>query len=213
MKSARIKTPKPWPNGPAEERQFVKQNQKIRSPFRAALHLTIPAVSVLTLACFSPLRADPGKDNREPELSADCAAIKVPDGNKVASHVYAVGVQIYRWTGSSWAFVAPSASLYANADYDGQMGTHYVGPTWESNSGSKVVGTRLAGCTPDRGAIPWLLLQAISTEGSGTFHEVTYIQRVNTVGGIAPTTPGSAAGEEVKVAYTAEYFFYRATNR
>jgi hypothetical protein len=95
---------------------------------------------------------------------------------------------------------------------DGQVGTHYVGPTWESNSGSKVVGVRVAGCTPDPTAIPWLLLRAVTSEGPGILHRVTFIQRVNTVGGLAPTAPGSEIGEQVEVPYTAEYFFYRAAN-
>jgi len=38
---------------------------------------------------------------------------------------------------------------------------------------------------------------------------VTQIQRVNTVGGNAPANPGSVTGEEARVPYTAEYFFYR----
>jgi hypothetical protein len=163
------------------------------------------------LGCISPLRGELGQDNREPDLSTNCTSIEVPEGNKVASHVYAVGVQIYRWNGTAWAFVAPSAVLYANADHDGQVGTHYVGPTWESNGGSKVIGARVAGCTPDPTAIPWLLLQAVTTEGPGVFHRVTYVQRVRTTGGLAPATPGSAVGEEVQIPYTAEYFFYRET--
>ncbi len=149
---------------------------------------------------------------RAPGLPAVCASIEVPAGNKVCFHVYAVGVQIYRWDGSAWAFVAPAAILYANADHDGEVGTHYTGPTWESNSGSKVVGRRIDGCTPDATAIPWLLLQTITAEGPGILHRVTYIQRVNTVGGLAPTAAGAFVGEEQHVPYTAEYFFYRAAN-
>lgn len=190
----------------------MKYNQIMRAPFRASLHFAMPAIAMLTLGCFYALRAEPGEDNRGPALPTNCASIEVPEGNKVASHVYAVGVQIYRWNGTAWVFVAPSATLYANADYDGQVGTHYVGPTWESNSGSKVVGARAAGCTPDPTAIPWLLLQGLTSEGPGVFHRVTYIQRVNTVGGLAPSTPGSTPGEEAQVPYTAEYFFYRAVN-
>ena len=92
---------------------------------------------------------------------------------------------------------------------NGIVGIHYAGPTWESNSGSKVVGTVLERCTPDPDAIPWLLLKAVSNEGPG-FSRVTFIQRVNTVGGIAPTDPGDFVGEEVEVPYTTEYYFYRA---
>jgi hypothetical protein len=188
----------------------VKKSQKNRLPFPAVVQFAMPAIALLMLGCFGALRAEPGQDNREPDLSTNCASIAVPDGNKVASHVYATGVQIYRWNGTTWVFVAPAAVLYANADYDGEVGTHYVGPSWESNSGSKVVGARVAGCTPDPTAIPWLLLQAVRSEGPGVFHRVTYIQRVNTVGGLAPATAGSAVGEQVEVPYTAEYFFYRA---
>ena len=153
--------------------------------------------------------ADPGNDNRAPDLG-DCQDLQVPAGNKVAFHVYAEGVQIYRWNGTSWIFVAPEAVLFADAGDDGVVGIHYAGPTWESNSGSKVVGTVLERCTPDPDAIPWLLLGAVSNEGPGIFHRVTFIQRVNTVGGKAPADPGDFVGEEVRVPYTAEYFFYRA---
>ena len=137
-------------------------------------------------------------------------------------------MQIYRWDGTSWVFVAPEATLFAavrpssgltrhtrssaNAEYHGDVGIHYAGPTWQSNSGSKVIASRLEGCTPDPTAIPWLLLQTVSTEGPGIFHRVTYIQRVNTTGGLAPTAPGPFIGAEEQVKYTAEYYFYRATH-
>ena len=173
----------------------------IKSP---ALKVALAAASVLLLGCAAPVR---GGDNRAPEVPASLA---VPDGNKVAYHAYAVGVQIYRWSGTAWVFIAPEAVLY---DTDGDVaGIHYVGPTWESNSGSKVVGARVAGATVDSTAIPWLLLRTVSAEGPGIFHRVTFIQRVNTAGGKAPAAPGSVVGEEANVPYTAEYFFYRATN-
>jgi len=131
-------------------------------------------------------------------------------GNKVAFHAYAEGVQIYRWNGTSWTFVAPEATLYADAGGHGVVATHYAGPTWESVSGSKVVGTVRKRATPNPDSIDWLLLKATATEGPGIFDRVTFIQRVNTVGGKAPTAPGEYIGQEVRVPYTAEYFFYRA---
>jgi uncharacterized protein (TIGR03118 family) len=152
--------------------------------------------------------SNPGNINRGPDL-ADFPKLQVPAGNKVAFHAYAVGVQIYTWDGMKWAFVAPEATLYADAEHHGVIGTHYAGPTWESNSGSKVVGARVASATVDPDAIPWLLLQAQSTDGPGIFHDVTYIQRVNTVGGKVPTAPGDIVGQEARVPYSAEYFFYR----
>jgi hypothetical protein len=173
------------------------------------LYLTLASLALLLLAAVAPAWADPGNDHRAPDLG-DCQNLAVPAGNKVAFHVYAAGVQIYQWNGTSWAFVGPEATLFANPGYDGVVGSHYAGPTWESLSGSKVVGSVLEGCTPDPDAIAWLLLAAVSSEGPGIFHQVTFIQRVNTVGGLAPSDPGDVPGEEVRVPYSAEYFFYRA---
>ena len=170
-------------------------------------------LAVLALPCVASARAS--EENRAPELPTPlCDSIQVQAGNEVAFHAYALGVQVYKWNGTAWAFVEPVANLYADAGFRGQVGTHYVGPTWESNSGSKVVGRRVAGtgCTPDAKAIPWLLLETVSTDGPGIFSGVTFIQRVNTTGGNAPAAPGANVGEEARVPYTAEYYFYRASN-
>jgi hypothetical protein len=169
----------------------------------------LAALALLLLALVAPVGADPGNDNRVPDLG-DCENLQVPAGNKVAFHAYAEGVQVYRWTGTTWAFVAPEALLFAGDEDDDPVGIHYAGPTWESVSGSFVVGAVLKRCTPDPDAIPWLLLKAVDSEGPGIFDGVTFIQRVNTVGGLAPTDPGDFPGEVVRVPYTAEYFFYRA---
>ncbi len=145
-------------------------------------------------------------------LPAACSNLEVPAGNVAASHVYAVGVQRYRWNGDAWVFVEPVATLYADAKYHEKVGTHYAGPAWEFNNGSKVVAARLEGCSPTPAAIPWLLLEITTTSGPGIFTSMTYIQRVNTVGGLAPTTPGASVGALADVPYTAEYYFYRAKN-
>jgi hypothetical protein len=73
-----------------------------------------------------------------------------------------------------------------------------------------VVGAVLERATPDPNAIPWLLLEAVSSEGPGPFGGVTYVQRMNTVGGKAPAAPGAVLGEVARVPYVAEYYFYRA---
>ncbi len=151
-------------------------------------------------------------DHRSPVLPAGCEQIEVPAGHRVSSRVYALGVQVYRWNGTAWIFVGPEANLYANAKFRGKVGTHYPGPTWESNSGSLVVGAGAIPCTPDPTAIPWLRLTAVSSQGPGIYDGVTYIQRVNTIGGLRPITPGTAMDEEIGVPYTTEYYFYKAEN-
>src|SRR5688500_13591367 len=126
--------------------------------------LVLLSVAVLALAPITSVQAD-DNDVREPDLPAVCSSIQVEAGNKVSFRAYALGVQIYRWNGAAWVFVAPEANLYADANYRGKIGTHYGGPTWESNSGSNVVAARVqnTGCTPDATAIPWLLLKKVST--------------------------------------------------
>jgi hypothetical protein len=175
----------------------------------SAIRLALPAVASLLFASPAVLLA--GNDNRAPEVPA---ALQVPSGNKVSFHVYAVGVQIYTAAVSPtdptkfvWTFKAPEAVLF---DSDGDVvGIHYAGPTWESDSGSKVVGARLAGATVDATAIPWLLLKAKTTEGPGILERTTYIQRVNTAGGLTQATAPTQAGQEARVPYAAEYYFYR----
>ena len=178
------------------------------SPRCLPVRIMLAALAVLALASIPVARAS--EDNRAPDLPSPlCDRLQV-QGGRVAFHVYALGVQIYRWNGTSWVFVAPSARLFADAEYHGEVGIHYAGPTWESHSGGKVIASRLESCAPDPTAIPWLLLQMVSTEGPGIFDRVTYIQRVNTAGGLPPTAPGPVIGAEEEVPYTAEYYFYRA---
>ena len=63
---------------------------------------------------------------------------------------------------------------------------------------------------PDADAIPWLLLKAKSHDGAGALSTVTYVQRLETVGGAAPTggCDQSTANAERRVDYTATYAFY-----
>jgi hypothetical protein len=156
-----------------------------------------------------------GQDNRAPDVPA---ALQVPSGNKVSFRGYAVGVQIYVATPSPtdatqfvWTFRAPEAVLFADGGGNGEIAIHYAGPTWESESGSKVIGRTLTNA-PAASTIPWLLLEARSTEGPGILERTTYIQRVNTTGGLAPATPPTQAGQEARVPYTAEYYFYRESS-
>jgi hypothetical protein len=154
------------------------------------------------------LTLDAASFTKAPALGG-CDRLNAPAGATLLYHVYARGVQIYRWNGSAWALYGPDAILSADAGGKSVVGTHYVGPTWESNSGSKVEGKVLDRCTPNPNAIAWLLLSG-KPSGKGIFSSVTHIQRVNTVGGVAPTAPGAFVGAEVRINYSTEYFFYRA---
>lgn len=129
--------------------------------------------------------------------------------------VNAKGVQIYACKAKAesastfeWSLKAPDAELTDDAGQ--KVGKHYGGPTWEASDGSKVVGQKKAQVdATEAGAIPWLLVDAKSNEGQGRMSGVQSIQRVATSGGKAPADGCDAAhaGAEVKVPYTAVYYF------
>ena len=142
--------------------------------------------------------------------------LKVPDGQAVLLKALGKGVQIYACLATAadpgkfdWSFKAPEADL---TNEDGKkIAKHYAGPTWEANDGSKVVGVvQQKADAPKPGAVPWLLLKAKTNEGTGTFEKVTYIQRVDTEGGLAPVVGCDQAhvNTEVRVDYKADYYFY-----
>ena len=150
-------------------------------------------------------------DNRAPEVPN---SIKVEAGHRVHFRTFAAGYQVYVATETTpgmlnWVFKAPEAVLFDN---DGNVvGIHYAGPTWETSSGSFVKAARVNGVTVDPTAIQWLLLKATVSSGPGVLKDTTFIQRVNTVGGLAPASAaGAQIGEELRVPYTTEYYFYRA---
>ena len=148
----------------------------------------------------------------EPEPRADlgaCQNIQVPANSQLVARVFATGVQIYQWADTAWALVSPSAVLTADAEGKVDVGIHYAGPTWQSINGGKVTGVAQQKCTPDANAIPWLLLKGTSDGQPGAFQGATHIQRVNTTGGLAPTSAGTK-GQIVSVPYRAQYYFYRA---
>jgi len=152
--------------------------------------------------------ADIASGNRLPDLTA-CPQLAAPRGSTLQFQALGVGVQIYSWNGTSWQFVAPKATLYADAGQHAAIADHFGGPTWQFVSGGSVVGTLKDKCSPDAASIPWLSLTAVA-EGPGAFSRVNFIQRLNTVGGNAPSTPGATVGQVAKVPYTANYLFYNA---
>jgi len=146
------------------------------------------------------------------------ANLKPVANESLAMVVPAKGVQIYECRartdqagGYAWTFVAPEADLF---DARGnRAGRHYAGPHWEAIDGSKILGTvKERSDAPAAGAIPWLLLAAKSVGPDGSFSKVTSIQRINTVGGVAPTAGCSqaTAGTSARINYTADYYFFTA---
>ena len=144
-------------------------------------------------------------------------AVRVPAGQTQSGYTKAVGELTYECRNKKdstdafeWAFVGPVATL---SSVSGDVvGKYYAGPTWESKDGSKVTGKQLAVSPGAPGAIPLQLVKANPSMGEGSMKDVTYIQRLNTVGGVAPALPCGAEqkGQRQQVAYKADYAFYKA---
>jgi hypothetical protein len=143
---------------------------------------------------------------------------------------HATGTQNYMClpSGSGFKFklVTPRATL-AN-EVGKQITTHYFSPnpieqgvvraTWEHSRDSSIVWGKVVdgdNITVNSDAIDWLRVTVTGTEegptGGDTFAHTTFVQRINTVGGLArPEGCSSLAdvGAQQFSPYTADYVFY-----
>ena len=170
------------------------------------------AMTALTLAaCSTPGMMTTMKAPDAP------AAVTPPAGHKVVMMTTGMGELTYECRAKAgvpgqweWVFTGPDAMLY---DMNRKMvGKYYGGPTWEAADGSKVGGKQLAVApSPNAGAIPLQLVQASPAMGTGAMTGISYIQRLNTIGGIAPMDAcgASSAGTKKTVKYQADYVFYK----
>jgi len=141
--------------------------------------------------------------------------IKAPVAQIAKLTAHAIGDQIYQCVLQNnvyvWQIQAPDAKLL---DMKGLVvGNHYSGPIWEYKGGSRVVGRVVSKIDVDLGSsIPWLLVEVIAHYGAGMFSDINFINRVNTQGGLMPTSPCNAnhLGSEKRINYTADYIFYSA---
>ncbi|HET6410976.1 MAG TPA: DUF3455 domain-containing protein [Anaeromyxobacter sp.] len=172
------------------------------------MSLSVVAATLLLLSAVAEPDDEGSSCGRELPPS-----LAVPPGNDLAFALEAEGVQIYsckaRDASYGWEFQAPEARLSTPRGQG--AGRHYAGPTWELTDGSKVVGEKVEAVTPDPAAIPWLLLRAASYAGAGRMEEVTFVQRIETRGGNAPSDGCDLAhaGAVARVPYHAVYCFYR----
>ncbi len=169
--------------------------------------------------------------------------LKVDIGSEVFLVGHATGTQNYECqpigAGFGYVLFTPEATLF-NDDFD-QLITHFFSPnlnpkdpvdlnviraTWESSRDTSTVWAAVApnGASTDerfveKGAVAWLLLDVVGSmngpTGGDRLSETTQIQRLNTHGGLAPSTGCSSladVGRKAFQPYTADYFFYHGPN-
>jgi hypothetical protein len=164
--------------------------------------------------------------------------IQVPAGHEPFLVGHAVGTQNYvclpSSSGVAFKLITPQATLFDGKDKQTQLTTHFfsanpsengtIRAAWQDSIGTSTVWGEVkqghASSDPAfvaPGAIPWLLVTQVGTQngpsGGDALTATTYIQRLNTTGGVAPAT-GCASptdiGNQAFVPYTADYYFYRS---
>lgn len=165
------------------------------------------------------------------------ANIQVPAGHRAFLKAHAFGTQDYicllSGSGFTWTFFGPQATLFN--DHDKQAITHFLSPnpfesdtprvTWQHSRDTSTVWGKVSASSSDPtfvepDAIPWLLVQVAGAQdgptGGHKLTPTTFIQRLNTSGGVAPSTGCSVptdVGNKALVPYTADYFFYKPAER
>jgi hypothetical protein len=212
----------------------IPADQAARRVLSGACTAALAVASMLSLS--QPTYAD--TDTVEPpDVPQD---IKVPDGNVAFLKGRAEGTQNYvcsaSGTGFAWILFTPQATLFNGADKE--IITHFFDPNpdpSDRNTDARVVadGTIRAAWQHSRDAstvwakvfgppvmvradsVAWLLLQVVGRRegpnGGDTLLPTTFIQRVNTRGGLAPLdgcSQSSDVGKKAFRPYTADYFFF-----
>jgi GH24 family phage-related lysozyme (muramidase) len=185
---------------------------------------TIRAIAALTLLLVGGVASTAVAQSRSNESTATSAsttataltasshvppALVPPAGQSLIAQYKGEGVQIYQCTAGAWVFVEPAANLKGKVVgvHGSQTAVHFRGPSWESTNDGSLVEAKAIANSPVTGSIPQLLLQASVNRGTGVFGSVTYIQRLNTKGGAAPST-SCTAGQTTGIPYEADYNFF-----
>ena len=201
-----------------------------------AVHQTAGGILFLVGAAvfavvFTLLMAQPAHAERvtPPPMPAD---LEAPAGNRAYLVGHAAGTQQYICLPTGWTQFGPQATLFE--DDDKQIITHFLSPnpdefgtprpTWQHSKDTSAVWGGAAVSSSDPafvapGAIPWLRLPVAGVQeasrGGGKLAKTTYIQRLNTSGGVKPSTgctEPTEVGNKMLVPYTADYYFYTDAN-
>jgi uncharacterized protein DUF3455 len=206
----------------------------------AVAGMVLAGVATITAFTASSPQAATPRGITPPPLPDGMAP--VPAGNKLFLGTHAVGTQNYvcqpSGAGVAYVLFTPQATLSGEGGV--QIITHYNSPnpdepnadpkvvadgiiraTWQDKDTSRVwakVHQPNGAVTVNQEAIAWLLLDAVGHQneptGGAKLANTSFVQRLNTTGGLAPKTGCSSVtdvGNKAFVPYTADYFFYQPT--
>lgn len=199
----------------------------------AALAFTVPAAGT----AYADTTTPPVPDNIQVPAGNKLFLV----GHAVGTQNY---ICVPSGTGVKFVLFTPEATLFD--EEGGQLMTHYFGPNpeeanmdprvisdhiiraaWQDSKDSSTVWGQVkpgnSSGDPayvEPGAIPWLLVTIVGRQdgpaGGDRLSGTTFIQRLNTHGGSAPSTGCSALediGRTAFVPYTTDYYFYKSSGK
>lgn len=176
------------------------------------IHVAALSLSLAASAAATSVAAAQDNLSIPPELA-------VPAGNHIVLIAHGYGSQDYECRADAsgalaWTFRAPKALLFAD---DGTLVVRHFGGIdvdlpagvyWQSTLDGSRVHSGHVTAVPNPGAIALLRVEAADHAGEGILANVSFIQRLDTVGGVGPTGTCPHAGLLRIVPYSAIYVFY-----
>ena len=212
----------------------MKNHNVLKQSLKPRILSFVCAAALAVVSLVSSLQPARAEDLKPPAVPTN---IQVPAGNKLFLVGHAVGTQNYICLpadgGVKFTLFTPQATLFKEQK---QITTHYFSPnpfedgtvraTWQHSKDTSTVWGKVADGNSSSdpayvapGAVPWLLVTIVGAQegnkGGDKLEETTFIQRLNTAGGVAPATGCTAltdVGNKAFVPYTTDYFFYKKAN-
>lgn len=212
----------------------MKNHNVLKQSLKPRILSFVCAAALAVVSLVSSLQPARAEDLKPPAVPTN---IQVPAGNKLFLVGHAVGTQNYICLpadgGVKFTLFTPQATLFKEQK---QITTHYFSPnpfeggtvraTWQHSKDTSTVWGKVADGNSSSdpayvapGAVPWLLVTIVGAQegnkGGDKLEETTFIQRLNTAGGVAPATGCTVltdVGNKAFVPYTTDYFFYKKAN-
>lgn len=212
----------------------MKKHNVLKQSLKPRILSFVCAAALAVVSLVSSLQPARAEDLKPPAVPTN---IQVPAGNKLFLVGHAVGTQNYICLpadgGVKFTLFTPQATLFKEQK---QITTHYFSPnpfeggtvraTWQHSKDTSTVWGKVADGNSSSdpayvapGAVPWLLVTIVGAQegnkGGDKLEETTFIQRLNTAGGVAPATGCTVltdVGNKAFVPYTTDYFFYKKAN-
>lgn len=224
---------------PTTFRNCTALNDHATRRIRAILSTAVALTLVVPLSQSAYARAQVMPPTVPPNLRVEAGNKPFLKGEAKGTQNYVCAPSAGSATGVAYVLFTPQATLFSDDD-GGQIITHFFSPnpdhgdsnanpaveapggairaTWVHSHDGSSVWAKLhtnGAAVVDADSIAWLLLDKVGVEkgptGGDILAKTTFVQRVNTAGGLAPKTGcGSPAdlGNQAFIPYTADYFFY-----